>query len=73
VHERRDCHGRAGQGEGPIARARPRSESSADLRRGVSASVLAMNLVVLANLTAVTRARHDEVVNPEDHRLAASS
>ncbi|MEQ1571614.1 MAG: MAPEG family protein [Myxococcota bacterium] len=35
----------------------------------VSAAVLGMNLVVLANLTAVTRARHDEVVNPEDHRL----
>ncbi|MEQ9319246.1 MAG: hypothetical protein RIF41_08800 [Polyangiaceae bacterium] len=38
-----------------------------------SAVVLGMNLLVLANNTALTRAKATEVVNPEDTKLNAKA
>lgn len=35
----------------------------------VTAAILGMNVLLLANSTALTRARNNEVVNPEDTRL----
>ncbi|MCA9709947.1 MAG: hypothetical protein KDK70_29175, partial [Myxococcales bacterium] len=35
----------------------------------VTAALLGLNLLVLANNTALTRAKAKEVVNPEDRRL----
>ncbi len=35
----------------------------------VSLLILGANLVGLANATALTRAQHDEVINPEDRKL----
>ncbi|MEQ1507071.1 MAG: MAPEG family protein [Myxococcota bacterium] len=39
----------------------------------VSAAILGANLLVLANNTALSRARHQQVVNPEDTRLNAAA
>lgn len=39
----------------------------------VSAAILGLNLLVLANNTAVTRAKAKEVVNPEDRKLNAGA
>lgn len=38
-----------------------------------SAVILGVNLLIVANGTALTRARHKEVINPEDRRLAGDA
>jgi microsomal prostaglandin-E synthase 1 len=39
----------------------------------VSAVVLGLNMLVIANGTALTRARHKEVINPEDQKTSGEA